>query len=61
MDSGDCLRIVSRKDAKIAKTQRRVKWFGRAFAIFASLRLCVFASLRLCVFASLREINLPLL
>src|SRR5919205_4382883 len=32
---------VSRKDAKIAKTQRRVKCFGRAFASLRSLRLCV--------------------
>jgi len=32
---------ISRKGAKIAKTQRRVKCFGRAFAPLRSLRLCV--------------------
>src|SRR3982751_2780228 len=35
------MKSISRKDAKIAKTQRRVKWFGRAFAPLRSLRLCV--------------------
>ena len=41
MDRADCLKNCSRKGAKIAKTQRRVKWFGRAFASLRSLRLCV--------------------
>src|SRR6201989_1181246 len=34
-------RLISRKDAKIAKPQRRVKCFGRAFVSLRSLRLYV--------------------
>ena len=37
-------RNVSRKGAKDAKTQRRVKCFGRAFASLRSLRLCLKSS-----------------
>src|SRR6185369_17911191 len=54
-DSGFCFREIasgvpqfpkkfSRKDAKIAKAQRRVKCIGRAFASLRSLRLCVKSS-----------------
>src|ERR671926_110517 len=35
------MKNLSRKDAKIAKTQRRVKCFVRVFAPLRSLRLCV--------------------
>src|SRR6185369_7876331 len=35
------MKSISRKDAKIAKAQRRVKLVGRAFASLRSLRLCV--------------------
>ena len=37
----DIFKTVSRKGAKIAKPQRRVKSLRRAFASLRSLRLCV--------------------